>query len=470
MSGRRKGGPSISKRDADSSWAHAELGEAALGDKRRTRRLVQVVTALAKRPTSSIPEASGTWADTKATYRFFSNDDVEPEDILAAHVLATAKRASEHEIILAIQDSTSFNFASHPKTQGLGQISWGFRESQGFNTHTCLAITPTGVPLGVLGQHSWQRSSVPIRRTEVRRMRTPTAQKESQRWLDMVEETARVVPKSTRVIAVADREADIFDFFACATKNDQDFLVRASSERAVEGGYAWQEAEKAPLACTMQVQIPRSGERAARTATLSVRFAHVNVKPPRDRLRAPKKWQPLPMTVIIAKENRPPKGEKGVHWRLFTSLVVCGPDDASRYVEWYALRWRIERFHYTLKSGCRIEDLQLEQGIRIQRALSAYSIVAWYLLSITYAARTTPEASSSTFLEPHEWKALHCITKKTRRAPTKPPRLRDAVRMIAQLGGFLGRTGDGEPGVKVLWRGYRRLQEITMTLETMGAG
>ena len=126
-------------------------------------------------------------------------------------------------------------------------------------------------------------------------------------------------------------------------------------------------------------------------------------------------------------------------------------------------RWLIERYHYVLKSGCRLEQLQLETADRIQRALATYTIVAWRLLWITYLARYQPDQPADTVLEAHEWQALYCTIHKSLLPPQSPPTLNTCVRWIAQLGGFLGRKHDGEPGVKTIWQGLRRLHDIAQT-------
>lgn len=442
-------------RRADAAWAVGEVGHAELGDERRTRRLVRVVTSLARQPTASLPEACEDWAGTKAAYRFFSNPGVSAARIFDAHASSTAARARKHAIVLAVQDTTILNFTTHKGMEGLGPTGRGHTETYGFFVHSCFALTPQGVPLGLVGQHTYVREEGARKMSEHERERTPISQKSSGRWLDMIGLSAKALPSETRVVAIADREADIFEFFACAVANNQDFLVRSAYERATDDGYAWQEVEASPVASKLKVEVPRSGERPARFALLDVRFKSIQLKPPRKRTA-----ESLGVNIILVTESKPPEGEKPVTWKLLTSLPVTTPQDAEQCVKWYSLRWRIERFHYTLKSGCRIEDLQLETRDRMERALAAYSIVAWYLTALTYQARDAPEAPCSVFFEKHEWEALYCFTNGTPKRPTKPPSLREAVRMLGRLGGFLARKGDGEPGIKVLWRGHARLQDI----------
>ena len=133
---------------------------------------------------------------------------------------------------------------------------------------------------------------------------------------------------------------------------------------------------------------------------------------------------------------------------------------AEQCVRWYRCRWLIERYHFVLKSGCRLEDLQLETAARLERALATYCIVAWRLLWLTYQARETPEVSCEVVFQPHEWQALYAITQRTTLLPATPPSLQQAVRWVAQLGGFLGRASDGDPGVQTIWRGLRRLDDL----------
>ena len=167
--------------------------------------------------------------------------------------------------------------------------------------------------------------------------------------------------------------------------------------------------------------------------------------------------------MVDVQEIHPPKGEKPIHWLLLTLLPVETLEQAQQIVTWYTYRWLVERFHYVLKSGCKIEDSQLSQEVRLERLLAVYSLVAWRILRLTYQARITPDDPCTVALTELEWKALYAFTQRTQRPPKQPPTLRQAVRWIAQLGGFLGRKGDGEPGVKVLWRGWTRLQDIVET-------
>ena len=146
-----------------------------------------------------------------------------------------------------------------------------------------------------------------------------------------------------------------------------------------------------------------------------------------------------------------------------TTWQISSFEQACQLIEYYTRRWLIERFHFVLKSGCALEQRQLKQEFRLERFLLIANVVAWRLLWLTYLSRLDPELPCTVALEDHEWQALYCFIHKTPLAPDRPPTIQQALRWIAQLGGFLGRKSDGEPGVKVLWRGWRRLFDIVQS-------
>ena len=152
--------------------------------------------------------------------------------------------------------------------------------------------------------------------------------------------------------------------------------------------------------------------------------------------------------------------EEPLEWLLLTTLSIETFQQAAQCVLWYRFRWLIERYHFVLKSGCRLKKLQLETAERLERALALYCIVAWRLLHLTYLAQNTPDASCEVVFQTHEWQALHAFTYKTNVLPTIPPSLHEATRLVAKLGGFLARKSDGEPGVQTIWRGLRRLDDL----------
>lgn len=266
------------------------------------------------------------------------------------------------------------------------------------------------------------------------------------------------------MVTVADREADIYELFALERQENSQLLIRGNHNRRVnhEAKYLRSCMAQTDPCGQLVVEVPRGDERPARQATLTIRFATLEIQPPRGHLHY-SQLQPLKIQVVLAEEENPPKGVTAISWLLLTTLAVNCFADAVQCVRWYSYRWLIERYHYVLKSGCRVEELQLETADRIERALATYCIVAWRLLWLTYEARMNPDAPCDTVLETHEWQALYCTIHQSSTHPSQPPSLQQAVWWIAQLGGFLGRKHDGNPGVKTIWRGLRRLHDIAAT-------
>jgi len=313
--------------------------------------------------------------------------------------------------------------------------------------------------LGLLGGMTWVRppASKDSPRTHKHR---PLAEKDSRRGIDLRNVATADLPPTPRVILVADREADLIDVFVHATQRGHDAILRAAwDRRCVEpAGYLWATVAAQPVLGTLDVVVPRHDDGPSRTAVVTLRCARVTLRPPPHR-RA--EHLPAPsVTAVWVREASPPEGTPPIEWMLLTTLPVEDLTMAETVVRYYPYRWRIERYHYVLKSGCRIEDLQLETFDRLDRALAVYRIVAWRLLWLTYLAREQPDQPCTTVLRPAEWAALYAAhTRRPDPAPA-PVTLHTAVRWIAQRGGFLDRRGDGEPGVKTLWRGYRRLEDL----------
>ena len=444
-------------------WAAREFATAKLGDARLTQRLISLVEKLAEHPQSSLPEALGEWSATKAAYRFFSNPKVTLQAIYDSHREATLDKMQNQSTILAIQDTTVFNFTLHRQTEGLGPI--GQAGLSGFFLHSCLAVSAEGVPQGILAHHMWVRSPEGKDSRNTHKKRT-LADKESARWIDMTKEVRNTVPDSTRVIMVGDRESDIFDLFLLAASH-HDFLVRAAWDRRLHDSeeYLWHAVESNPILGRTTVKIPRVDDRPERMALLTLQVATVTLRTPPHRKK--ENLQPPTLTALLVREESSPNDEEPIEWMLLTTLSVTAMEQALQCLTWYTYRWRIERYHYILKSGCQIEKLQLETKDRMTRAVAVYSIVATRLLWLTYQARETPEAPCTVVLRESEWKALYVAKHKSTSLPKHPPNLQTAVLWIAKLGGFLGRKHDGNPGLKVLWKGLRRLEDLTTMWEIL---
>ena len=371
--------------------------------------------------------------------------------------MGVLKRMQTADVVLAIQDTTDFNFTSHPATQGLGFINQ--TEQQGLKVHSCLAFSGQGQPFGVLHQYCWTRAQ--RRGKKGQRARKPIEQKESYRWLTTLRAAEQDVPDGLPMVHIGDREADIFELFVEPRRADSELLIRLEHNRKVQHELAtlWPTIHQAPVVGTTTLELQRNPKRPARQASLTMRALQVTLEVPRNRPRS-RNLSPVCVTVLLVEESEPPSdGSEPIHWMLLTTLPVETFEQAWQCVVWYSYRWLIERFHFTLKSGCRIEALQLQSKDRLLKALATYNIVAWQLMWLTYEARIHPEGSCEAVLKPQEWRLLRRRFEPKNRS-SKPPTLRQVVRWMAQLGGFLARKGDGEPGVKTLWRGLNRFHHL----------
>jgi hypothetical protein len=438
------------------SWAEEELAYTDLGDRRLNRRLVKSVTNLAQRPSASVPEASRGWADTKGTYRLWDSKaaGATPANFLAGHQERTVERieALQEGTILAVQYTSDIVVKG---VEGGGYLDWP--NQQGLKMHSVLAVSESGVPLGLLEQRVWGRKNAEKGKAK--------PQKESQRWVDGFTASQAALPSSIKqVVMVADREADMYELFSQPRHANAQLLIRAAQDRRVRT--AWDDVSRLKESMELcrvggmeTVQVSRGPNRAPREALLTLRWMSLTLLPPHTKSTG-LKMEGEPVMVLWAVEEHPPQGQKPIDWLLLTTLEINDSDDAMRYVRWYSYRWLIERFHFTLKSGCRVEALQLETADRFMRALATYSVVAWRLLWITYEARREPDQRCDRVLTLLEWQVLWRYFQKGLALPRRPPSLQQAVRWIAQLGGFLARKADGEPGVMTLWRGMRHLADM----------
>jgi hypothetical protein len=363
-------------------WAEAELRRADLGDRRLNRRLARLVGDLAAHPAATVPLACGSWPATKAAYRFGDNEHIAAQGIRDAHLCRTRQRLPrDGATIVAIQDTTVLNFSHHPATRDLGYLS--ALEQRGLLVPSTLAVAADGVPLGLLQQQVWARADADFGKRPDRRHKE-TAAKESQRWLNAVRDTEQALPLEQAVLTVADREGDFYDLFATPRRPGHDLLIRAKSRRRIKHaarllGYG---IATSPARGQLRVKLPRAHGRPGRRATLTLRWGTFAIEPPsthprRTRLPA------LPLTVVLAQEESPPKGITAVRWLLLTTRKVSRFADVVQLVRWYAKRWLIEVTFENSKQFLGLEDPANRLPLAVQRtapmALVLYSlIVVWF--------------------------------------------------------------------------------------------
>jgi len=445
------------------SWARQEMASIALNDKRLDERAMNILERFMSQPTASIPTACRGWDETLAAYRFFDNAKVTAPKVLAPHYAATVERMAPHETVLCVQDTTELDYTGQDQLKGLGPLTYEAR--CGLYLHPTVAITPERLCLGVIDTLMWARDGNHFGKKSKRREKT-LAEKESQRWIDgyrQVCETAAQLP-NTRCVYMADRESDIYELFleGYDQNHQADWLIRASHDRALEDDEHISEAlAQAPILGEISFDLPASHRRGGQTVTQILKTAQLTLRPPK---RTHSDLQAIEVTVVLAQELRPPKNENPVTWVLLTNLEVTSADQAIEKIQWYLCRWQIEIYFRILKSGCQIEELQLEHIDRLQPALALYMIVAWRILYLTMLGRECPDLPCDLVFDLQEWRAIFIVSEK-QPPPDEPPSLNTIVRMLASFGGFLGRKGDGEPGPQSIWIGLQRSRDFVLALE-----
>lgn len=424
------------------SWATEEFKGVELGDERLNERAVLLAERLGSQPTESIPNACHGWAETQAAYRFLRNPKADWRALLAAHWAATVERMRAHAVVLNIQDTTELDFNGR-QTRGLGPLS--YESQRGMYLHPTYAVSPAREPLGVVDAWMWAREPKGADGTRA-------GLKESRRWIEgyeRVAERALELPQ-TRQVYVADREADILALLQRAQELDHaaDYLIRCQHNRALPGGdKLWARLDKAAELGQVRFDLVGGRGRKARQVTQRLRVERVALDDGRKGR--------LAVTCLVAEEVAPPKGVKPVIWRLLTNRPVATLAQAVELIDWYRARWEIELFFLILKEGCRVEALQLADKERTETALALYLVVAWRINRLMRLGRALPQLPASLLLETDEWQAAYWLHRK--KPPAHPPPLGDVIRLIAMLGGFLGRKGDGDPGAKTLWLGLRNV-------------
>ena len=442
-------------------WAQEEFGRARLGDARLEGRLEELARDFYARPCAQIPQACGTRARTKAAYRFFEHQQTSMEAILEPHYQASAARVKAHAVVLAVQDTTSLNYDAQPAMENLGPIGTRADSWYGLLVHDTMAFTPEGLALGLIDVQCWARDASAFGKKHDRKS-LPIEAKESYKWLKSVQAAAQVQAKcaDTMVVSVGDREADVFELFDLVRTlpHAPQLLIRAEQDRRVDQAHdrLWEHMAAQPIAGYEHLWVPRTPKRAAREAKLAISFAPVRIKAPQNKT----KLKVVDLWAVWAREIDAPANSKALEWMLLTTIEVNNFEQALEKTAWYTKRWGIEVYHRTLKSGCKIETRQLGSAERIEACLAIDMVVAWRIMHLTQLGREHADAPCTVYFSDMEWKALVTYVNRDANLPKEPPSLREATRMVASLGGFLGRRSDGNPGTQTIWLGLQRLDDI----------
>lgn len=451
-------------------WLNEEFSENDFSDVRHHRRLKMLVEAMSNDAGGTIPHACQDDANTKAAYRFLTNDAVSEAEILAGHFAATRQRARACDgPILVLHDTTEFSFERKDEaaigwTQGLKRGPGRYGQGSaivkccGILMHGSLVVTPAGVPLGLSAVRLWNRETFKgsKARDKINDARIPLDRKESVRWLEGMRSSCEVIGDPQRCVHIGDRESDMIEFFATAEELGTQFLIRTSANRVAseDGERVSSIMATVPVAGTHRIE-NRNAHGETREIVLHVKYKTLTIYPPEPKAKVIK---PIELTVIYASEANPPKNQAKVEWKLLTNLPVTSLKSAITKLNWYALRWKIETYHKILKSGCKVEDSKLRTKERLTNLIAVCCIVSWRIFWLTMINRADARADPKIALTKIEIEVLDLRV----RDKTNTPRegIARYIQKIARLGGYLARNNDPPPGNVVMWRGLTRLADI----------
>lgn len=455
----------------DMEWIVGEVAAIDFGDKRLNDRVIKTAIVLASKPSATIAEASPSKAVAKGAYRMFSNPRVDEDEILRSHLTESLERAKKCDVIYAIQDTTSLNFTGHDLDAGFGTI--GYNSSAGTTglfVHTTLMISESGRPLGLLDQMCYDREPKPksFRKSQKDATRKKFAKdKESKRWLDALQQTASCQAIRDKVVTLADRECDIYEFVATANQLSSKFIIRCCRNRnTAEGEKIFCLLKQAEVIGQHSITIPVAGKPTL--VDLDVKCIETEILPPSDRTLKTRstevEYVPQRIFVIEAREKTPPTDRPPLHWILLTNIPTKSFQDAVDRLKSYAKRWAIEEFHRILKSGCGIEKTPLESADAVRIMIVLKSIIAVRLFQLTKAWRETPDIPCTVELSGDEWHALHMRVFPGKPLQEETPTLKQASLWIAQLGGYKRNPQKEPPGMIVMWRGWQELRSCVAML------
>jgi hypothetical protein len=457
------------------SWVEEEFETLNLGDKRLNRRAMTILDRLGLAPGRTIPQAFRAWSEMKACYNFFDNPSILDESLLEPHIEKTLERIKDHAVVLLPSDTTEIDYSSKVAMKGKERLT---NTKSGIWLHSTIAVTPNRLTLGIIEANFWNRQpEVGENSSSYRtaRDKAPIEEKETFRWLQNYKkacEVAREAPDS-QIINIMDREADIIEIFEEAWKQEQQgpaakFIVRSQYDRRlIEDDEAQiytklrQRLKDADALGEVEFTIPSTDKRKGRKVKQQLKALSVVLKPANKDVK-------IQVNAVMAIESNPPSGEDPLTWAFITNLDVNIFEDAKKVIEYYLCRWEIELFFKVLKSGCKIEERQLQTTDRMKRLISVFMVLSWRVMFTMMLGRVASDMSCGDVFEEAEWKAVWRIVKTKKALPRKPPALGDFIIMVATLGGYVERKGGEPPGVKTMWKGMARMIDFAIAWEAFG--
>ena len=446
--------------------APADLARRSFGDVRLDRRVQTVSAALQAHPSCSFPKTFEDDAALEGFYRLLANKRVSYRPLLDAHFEASRERCVAAESVLALHDSSLFQFGGDPR-EGAFRTA---KDKSGFLGHVCLAVTADGsrLPLGLLGMIPVVRFDDP----EERAASSGTVYEvESERWIDLVAVVEDELDKSVHCVHVMDSEGDFYELLNYFVEHDCAFVVRLCHNRRIVSDDAPERLRtalrRAPVRLRRAVRLsPRKGEtgqnasgrhaaRDERVTTLEVSAVTASILQTRPDVGT---REHLSLNIVHVTEANPPDGEEPVSWMLATSEPIETDEQIAAIVDAYRARWMIEEWFKALKTGCAYQERQIETLDGLLIVFGLLAPVATRLLALRWFGRNEPTRPATDVVAPEELELLRLLAAERRRALPLRPTVADVMIAVARLGGFI--TQNKVPGWQVLGRGWEQLQTM----------
>lgn len=457
------------------NWVDEEMTELNTGDERLNKRAKSVISVVMKKPNMPFTNQFQTTAELKACYRLFDSDLITSESLLKPHLTKTIERIKTHDVVVISSDTSSVNYTTRSSNPDSGYLS--ANNAQGFFLHTSLATTLDRVPLGVVSSKFWAREKEKSE-NKTHRDYLPIEEKESFKWIEsycIANEVANL-SKTTEVIYVADKEADIIDLWeegcrALEQKHASHLVVRCNHNRAVlptlenDKKKLFDFGKKAPVVGMCEFELrDRKTHKILRTVRQEIKASPVSICP---AYRSGVNRRQVDLNLVFLHEIDPPEGVKPVFWYLLTTLPVATQEDVTKVIQAYLARWDIEVLFRTFKTGCRVENRSLRTADRLYPMFALFLIIAWRINYLSRLCRTNPNLPCTVFFSETEWKAAWAAITKSAEPRTTVPTIQEMIIIVARLGGYLNRKNDPAPGPTVIWRGLEYLHGFAEAWEIL---
>lgn len=452
------------------SWAEELFSQCDLGDRRRTSRLVKVASLLANKIGRSLAAVcDGDLAEVEGAYRFIRNPSFDGQDIAEGGFQATAQKAREHKLLLAIEDTTSFNY--NHQAEGLEEQGENNGNVRGFYAHSVLLVDPIQEKtVGLIEQTRWQRK-VSEKGKRYQLETRAYEEKESFKWENAsVEMAERLGEKMSDVISVCDREADVYDYLHFKGQERQRYIVRAVQNRKLDIGdeLISDALNESPVMGHYTVEIEQKSGRKARKAEMELRSCTVTLKGVK---RGEIELEELEVNVVAAIEvGDTSEGNERLSWVLLTTQAIDSFEEVRTIVRYYEMRWRIEEYHKAWKTGAGSERQRMQHADNLEKMIVILGFVAVRLLQLreAFEVKSTPEnklaeRKCTEVLTQEEfivlWLATDGKKNKKKSVPKEAHSLVWAYNAIAKLGGWTNSKGTGKASWLTIWDGWYRLSE-----------